>query len=249
MNHFPTLDFVEASCWGDVLKVSGYLKLGGKPDQVTDGISPLLCAHRFGQREIMELFSSRGYEITQENYHNDVWLMQFEDGMLPVSLHAMDFCSNTYRVFELNNRKISPSNASEILYCASKDDLRGLALSALNSGYADPDYSPVFTYPLHFAAYHGNAELLTALIRSGATIDVPDIGENTPMHNAAIVGNMEDVKALALAGANPMLENAYGDTALDVARKIKNRDVQIWLTRFQNQYRNLSFGLSSAEGL
>lgn len=232
---FPDLDFLEASCWGDSRMVLRYLTIGGDPNQLINNNTAMLCAHRYGQLSVMKLYERKGFELDDNQHKNDIWVLRFGEQILPVSLHADDFCSKVYRRFELNKRQLDPDSVSPVLYCSTKDNITSLAKIALEKD-ANANFTPVYTYPLHFASYHGNYELAQELITRGARIDAKDIGNNTPLHNAAIAGFLNVAKLLGDAGADPNATNSYGDTPLDAARKLKNRDVQIWLTRYKSQY-------------
>ena len=234
---FPALDFLEASCWGDTRMVLRYLAVGGDPNVLINNNTPMLCAQRYGQTAVVKLFERKGFVLDDMQYPNDIWVLRFDSQVLPISLHANDFCSKVYRRFEIHHRHMSTDMVSPILYCATKDNLTSLAKSSLEQN-ANANFTPVYTYPLHFASYHGNMELAQALIKRGAIVDAKDIGDNTPLHNAAIAGFLDVAMLLGGAGADPTVKNSYGDTPLDAARKLKNRDVQIWLTRYKTAFKN-----------
>lgn len=232
---FPDLDFLEASCWGDSRMVLRYLSIGGDPNQMVNNNTPMLCAHRYSQASVMNLYDRKGFELDDKQHQDDIWVLRFGEQILPISLHADDFCSKVYRRFEIQKRSLDAESVSPILYCSTKDNITSLAKISLEKN-ANANFTPVYTYPLHFASYHGNFELAQELITRGARIDAKDIGNNTPLHNAAIAGFLNVAKLLGDAGADPTALNSYGDTPLDAARKLKNRDVQIWLTRYKSEY-------------
>ncbi len=77
--------------------------------------------------------------------------------------------------------------------------------------------------PLHIAAYYGNAEAVTSLLKAGANSEVRTESCKTPLHGAAARGNAKTIMALKNAGADmdakteegvtPLLEAAFWNEA------------------------------------
>ncbi len=72
--------------------------------------------------------------------------------------------------------------------------------------------------PLDVAVVRGLLEEVDALLAAGA--DVNGLGEhgNTPLHEAVGQGHVHVVQRLLAVGARRDICNAFGDTALDIAR-------------------------------
>ena len=71
---------------------------------------------------------------------------------------------------------------------------------------------------LHWAAYRGNTELATLLLKSKASLStVTRLGESTPLHVASRHGHGAVVRVLLKAGAAPDVTTAGGATALHLA--------------------------------
>jgi ankyrin repeat protein len=86
--------------------------------------------------------------------------------------------------------------------------------------------------PLHDAALGGSPEVITLLLDHGAAIDVPDRESGaTPLMIAASLGRAGAVAVLLQRGANPLLRDHAGHTALDRAREAQNNDVVKLLQR------------------
>lgn len=65
-----------------------------------------------------------------------------------------------------------------------KKMLHNLALKLLNAG-ANPNVQDKFkSYPIHYAAIHGNLDLLKRLIECGADYNALDAANETPLHQA-----------------------------------------------------------------
>ena len=73
--------------------------------------------------------------------------------------------------------------------------------------------------PIHWAIYHVDYELLSALIAKKATLNVRNDFGSTPIAEAAELGDARMVKMLLDAGAEPEGVNADGQTALMLAIK------------------------------
>jgi ankyrin repeat protein len=70
---------------------------------------------------------------------------------------------------------------------------------------------------LHVAVRTNQPEVARLLLDSGATVDIRDQHDYTPLHNAAWNGNLEMVKLLLASGANITARNYSGDTPLSCA--------------------------------
>ncbi|GBP23947.1 Ankyrin repeat domain-containing protein 39 [Eumeta japonica] len=92
----------------------------------------------------------------------------------------------------------------ESLISKSKNP-REVVTAVDNSGYT----------ALHYAARNGYLEICQCLVKNGAIIDaVTKSGKATPLQRAATAGKIDVVVYLIEAGANPLLQDADGKTAL-----------------------------------
>jgi len=81
--------------------------------------------------------------------------------------------------------------------------------------------------PLHFAAQEWRPEIASALLEGGAQVDVQSSHGNTPLFDAVYNSRSrgEVIEILRAHGANPMQENAHGQTPVSLAKLIGNFDV------------------------
>lgn len=73
--------------------------------------------------------------------------------------------------------------------------------------------------PLHYAATHGHLAVIDLLLEHHAYIDAASPNGSTPLMLAASYGTPEAVKLLLEAGADPLLKNDLGLSAIDFAQR------------------------------
>lgn len=88
----------------------------------------------------------------------------------------------------------------------------------------DADVNKPGWAPLHYAATHGHLAVMTLLLDNHAYIDAASPNGTTPLMMAAHYGTPSAVKLLLEAGADPMLKNAQGLSALDFAQRANRPD-------------------------
>lgn len=78
--------------------------------------------------------------------------------------------------------------------------------------------------PLHYAATHGHLEVMNLLLAQYAYIDAASPNGTTPLMMAARYGTPAAVKLLLEAGADPVLKNDLGLSAIDFAQQAGRAD-------------------------
>jgi ankyrin repeat protein len=78
--------------------------------------------------------------------------------------------------------------------------------------------------PLHYAATNGHLEVINLLLEHFAYIDAASPNNTTPLMMAAHYGTPAAVKLLLEAGADPMIKNDLGLTAIDFANRAERAD-------------------------
>lgn len=81
----------------------------------------------------------------------------------------------------------------------------------------DADVNKTGWTPLHYAATNGHVPVILLLLEENAYIDAESPNKTTPLMMAAHYGTPEGVKALLAAGADPLLKNIQGLSAIDFA--------------------------------
>ncbi len=78
--------------------------------------------------------------------------------------------------------------------------------------------------PLHYAATRGHLDILAFLLEQHAYIDAVSPNGTTPLMMAAFYGTPSAVKLLLEGGADPLLKNQQGLTAIDFAHRNNRAD-------------------------
>ena len=78
--------------------------------------------------------------------------------------------------------------------------------------------------PLHYAATRGHLQMISLLLDNYAYIDAASPNGTTPLMMAAFYGTPQAVKLLLDAGADPLIKNDQGLTAIDFAHRNNRAD-------------------------
>lgn len=111
-----------------------------------------------------------------------------------------------------------------------------IAKTLLNLG-ADPNIpatNPSKVNALHSAVAKENYELCELFIKNGVNVNALQMQNVTALHSAVHRGNLELVKLLVENGAKVSIKMDNGDTALDIAKKEKHKDIELFFLRREN---------------
>lgn len=107
------------------------------------------------------------------------------------------------------------ADESALMLAALKGEL-ALCQSLIKKG---ADVNKPGWAPLHYAATNGHLDVMNLLLEENAYIDAASPNGTTPLMMAAHYGTESSVKLLLEAGADPLLKNAQGLSALDFAHR------------------------------
>jgi uncharacterized protein len=114
----------------------------------------------------------------------------------------------------------NPANETPLMMAVLKGH-NALAAAMLDK---DADVNKTGWTPLHYAATSGNIELTRLLLEKHAYIDAESPNGSTPLMMAAQYGTLSAVKLLLEEGADPLLKNQLGLTAIDFAQRAQRQE-------------------------
>lgn len=120
----------------------------------------------------------------------------------------------------------TPTALGKMLHRAVRENDRGAALEALDSG-ADPNWMnpSTSTSALHIACKLGHTKLALLLIQRGADVNCQTKTGWVPMHFAVNTGLVELVELLHSFGGRSDIVNEWMRTPLDIAKERKNEEI------------------------
>jgi hypothetical protein len=122
---------------------------------------------------------------------------------------------------------LDPDGRTALMECAGREDKFNYLCLLVDAG-ADVNASDIEGWtPLHFAARAQIPKTVEYLLKHGALPNPQDSHGNTPLFRAVGTsrGRSDVITLLRNAGADPFIENNYGNSPIDLARRIGNFDV------------------------
>ena len=122
--------------------------------------------------------------------------------------------------------QVTPESADTPLHVAIERRSRDAAIMLIEMG-ANPDIQDVLhgRSPLHMAAIFGTSDIVSALVRHGAKVNVRAANGETPMLLALAKSDFETVRILHDCGTGAHLRSASGHSPLHMA--VKNRHIEV----------------------
>jgi ankyrin repeat protein len=200
--------------------VSLYLEYGADPNkQDSQGNTALIYAVRRGLIDIVKLLLlSKKTIVDIQNRSGDTALM------IAARRHSInpDFIHMTQLLLEAgaNPNIKNYYNESALFFISSRNRHEDI-IKLLLDYKADPNITDDHSItPLMVASLDGHINNIITLLHSKKIkIDAKDFQGDTALMYASSLGHLNVIKVLLEAGANPLLKNNKGQTALDIAKK------------------------------
>ena len=172
--------------------------------------------------EAVQSLLQRGFDANTVNLAGEAGLLlSIRDQSLKVTRVLLNWPKTT--VETRNSKDESP------LMLAALKGLGEVCKQLIKQG-ADVN-KPGWT-PLHYAATNGHLVVMDLLLENHAYIDAASPNGSTPLMMAAHYGTTAAVKLLLEAGADPLLKNNLGLTAIDFAQRVNRQDAAELIASF-----------------
>ncbi|MDP2448695.1 MAG: ankyrin repeat domain-containing protein [Polaromonas sp.] len=119
-----------------------------------------------------------------------------------------------------NVNALNANDESPLMLAAIKGQLEVVAALIKR----DADVNKTGWTPLHYAASKGHLAIMNLLLENHAYIDAESPNGTTPLMMAAQYGTTPAVKLLLDAGADPLLKNQQGLTAIGFAQRVSRTE-------------------------
>lgn len=152
---------------------------------------------------------TRGFDVNTLNPDGQHGLfLALRDGSLKVAKLLLE-------APKLQVESRNPADESPLMMAALKGHLE-VARALIDK---DADVNKPGWAPLHYAATNGHLAMMRLLLENHAYIDAESPNKTTPLMMAAQYGTPAAVKLLLEEGADPMLRNMQGLSAIDFAHR------------------------------
>ena len=172
------------------------------------------AAVRNDQPAVVQNLLQRGFDVNTRNADNQHGLyLALREPSPKVAKILVDWPQTDFNA--LNNQDETP------LMIAVFKGQTDLALEMIRRV---DDVNKTGWTPLHYAATAGNVPLMAALLEKHAYIDAESPNGTTPLMMAAQYGTPSAVKLLLEEGADPLLKNQLGLSAIDFAQRVQRQE-------------------------
>ncbi len=201
----------------DYEKICKLALLGANINIIANGVTPLTCLSRQGNRDVVKLLIKLGADVNLKDKHGETALMvasyygHKEIVQMLIKVGA-----------DVNARS---NHGDTALIYASRYGYKDIAELLINMG-VDINTGGINGSPaLIEASWTGYKEIVELLVNSGVNINAQDDRGVTALIRAAEFGRKEIVELLIRSGANINIRDTFGRTALIMVSMRNNTDI------------------------
>ena len=154
-------------------------------------------------------------ENTKSKYGNSALVYAIQEKSLKVSSYLSQDID-----FNVNNENNSGENALMMAAFMGNSNLVRFLINQRKANVEKEGWSPI-----HYAAIHGDIEIVSLLINAGATVDALSPNESTALMYACRYGHIRVVKLLLDKGADLSASNLQDLTPIDFARMYNQKEI------------------------
>uniref|UniRef100_A0A8C3LXP0 Ankyrin repeat domain 27 n=1 Tax=Chrysolophus pictus TaxID=9089 RepID=A0A8C3LXP0_CHRPC len=183
------------------------------------GDTPLHIAARWGYQGIIEVLLQNGANPNTQNRMKETSLQCALNSKVLLFIFQLDFSlmspQHSTETFSRGSSVSSLSSAStDVRQDEVKNSYKEVRLRVPASGLGvNVSNQDGFT-PLHMAALHGHSDLVSLLLKHGASISAKNAEHAVPLHLACQKGHSQVVECLMNYNAKQNKKDAYGNTPL-----------------------------------
>lgn len=176
------------------------------------GVTPLHFAASSGNLELVQFLINNGANVNERDYggYTPLFYAVSKGGNLPIVMYLLEKGTIV---------SIQPTNGTPIIHFAALGGHMDIFRYLIDEQHCQFDIRSNDLHTLQYAVRGGSLPVVVYIVdRTGLSVNMVDIYNNTLLHDAATHGYVDIVRYLLKKGANQNARNKGNKTPLDLAR-------------------------------